>query len=126
MGMFSGTLCFSAGFSYDELMVQFKKTKADGWATALSKDKDFIDQGFAFGLKRTCKNSKTGKTQKFFFLILKECFDFTDYHYCVLAHELIHILQFYLVDVLDRDNEIEAEAYLHTFLMEKCLKVIRG
>lgn len=126
MGMFNGSLCFSCGFSYDEIIKHFAKTKAKEWAVAISLDKKMVDDGFAFGMERTCENIKTGKTQKFYFLILKEPFEYTDRQYCVLAHELIHILQFYLPGVLDRNMEIEAEAYLHTFLMESCLKVLRG
>lgn len=126
MGMFPATVCFSCGFSYDELIKNLKKTKADEWEVAISLDKKLIDDGNAFALERTCENVKTGKTKKFYFIVMKESFGFTDYQYCVLAHEILHICQFFLPGVLDRTKELESEAYLHTYLMEQCLKSIRG
>lgn len=61
-----------------------------------------------------------------FYIYIGEEFKFTDYEYCKLAHEVLHICQFLLPDFLDRNREFESEAYLHTHLMEQCLKAIRG
>jgi len=61
-----------------------------------------------------------------FYIILTEEFDFSDYAYCKLAHEVLHICQFILPDILNRDREYECEAYLHTHIMMQCLNQIRG
>lgn len=126
MGMFNGTLCFCVGFKYDELIEMFKKKKAVGWDIALRDDRKLISEAFAVAMGRTLENQKTGKKIQYYYLYLRDCFDFSDYSYCVLAHEILHICQFFLPEVLDRNKEHEAEAYLHTWLMRECLKVIRG
>lgn len=118
-GIFPATVLFSCGFSYDELIKELNKNKATDWAYGISQDKELIDGGCWFGLKRTFKN------KSHFYIIITEKFKFEDEHYCKLAHEILHICQFFLPDVLDRDREIEAEAYLHTYLMRKCLKSLR-
>lgn len=121
MGMFPASIMFSCGFRYDELTKLINKKKATGWLRALSEDKTLIDAGKWFALKRGVH----GVT--YFYIILTEPFDFKDYSYCCkLAHEVLHICQFFLPDVLNRDREFESEAYLHTYIMESCLKAIRG
>lgn len=126
MGIFPGYVMFSCGFTYSEVMKMLKKNKkATNWALGLSEDKKLIEGGNYFGLKRELENIKTGEKKKMFYIFVKEDFKFTDYEYCKLAHEILHICQFYLPDLLNRDREIEAEAYLHTHLMMQCLKVLR-
>jgi len=41
-----------------------------------------------------------------------------------LAHECLHLCQRILPIYLDRDQEHEAEAYFHGYLMRECLKII--
>lgn len=127
-GMFPGFVMFSCGFSYDEIMAELKeKENTEDWILGLSGDKVLIDKGKWFGLRRDLENTKTGESKTLFYIILVDCYDFEDDdHYCKLAHEIVHICQFYLPDILDRDREIEAEAYYHTHLMRQCLKVLRG
>jgi hypothetical protein len=126
MGMYPASICFSCGFSYDEIVIILKKKKAIGWATAISEDRYLINNGTAFALRRILENKKTGKSITYFYIILKDSFDFSDRSYCKLAHEVLHICQFFLPDVLDRNREFESEAYLHTFIMEECLLCLRG
>lgn len=64
---------------------------------------------------------------KTFFFIIIPRFDFDDDDCFVkLAHEIVHICQFFLPDVLNRNTEIECEAYLHTHIMRQALKKLRG
>ena len=40
-----------------------------------------------------------------------------------LAHEMLHVCQEFLPQFLNRDEEMEAEAYFHSFLMYSCYKL---
>lgn len=124
-GIFPATVMFSCGFEYDEIVRQLKSKNASDWLRGISEDKQLIDSGSWFALKRTLENSKTGCRKNLYYIILKHNFDFKDDSYCKLAHEVLHICQFFLPDCLDRNREIEAEAYLHTHIMRGCLKVLR-
>lgn len=125
-GIFPATVMFSCGFSFDEIIEILKEKKATDWLTGLDNDKQLIETGNYFGLRRDLEDTKTGKRTTLFYLILKPRFAFTDEQYCILAHEILHICQFLLPDVLDRNKEIEAEAYLHTHLMSNILKILRA
>lgn len=126
MGIFPGTVMFSCGFDYDYIVKFYKKHKAKDWLLGLQGDKELIDGGNFFALHREIYNSKTGENKHLYYIILKQQFTFTDYEMCILAHEIVHVCQFFLKDILDRNKEIEAEAYLHTHLMQQCLKELRG
>ncbi len=124
-GIFPATVMFSCGFGYEEIMKHLKKLKADQWIAGISNEKSLIDSGSKFGLKRVIENNKTGKTVTLFYIIYKPLFKYTDEDYITLAHEVLHICQFMLPDILDRNREYEAEAYLHSYLMEKCLQSLK-
>lgn len=131
-GCYPGFTMFSCGFKYDEIISELKKMykttkeeeKDQHWLIALQGDKVLIDGGTKFGLRRVIENTKTGETKDLFYIILDE-FKFEDYDYLALAHECLHICQFFLPNILDRNKEIEAEAYFHSHLMKKCLEAIR-
>lgn len=125
-GIFPATVMFSCGFEYDEIIKMLKQKKAEHWLYGLSEDKELIDKGNYFSLRRVIENSKTKESKTLFYIILKEDFKFTDFEYCKLAHEVLHICQFFLPDCLDRNREYECEAYLHTHIMQQCLTVLRG
>lgn len=125
-GIFPATVLFTCGYKYDEIVKTLKKEDAQDWVEGISGCKELIDDGHWFGLKRTFTNIETKEVQYFFYIILINKFDFSDDHYCKLAHECLHICQFLLPEILDRDREIEAEAYLHTHLMRQCLEAIRA
>lgn len=124
-GIFPATIMFIHRFEYDEVMAHLKKTKAVKWHMGLSESKSLIDGGEYFGLKRTVFK-KGEKDVELFYVWLKKPFLFTDWCYCKLAHEVLHICQFLLPAFLDRDREYECEAYLHTHIMEQCLNHLRG
>jgi ferritin-like protein len=124
-GIFPATIMFSNGLEYDEIIKELSKIKADEWVSGLSGDKEIIDKGFAFGLYRSIENIRTKQLKHLYYIILKDSFDFSDYHYVVLAHEIIHICQFVSDGMFDRNKEIEAEAYLHSHIMTQCLNILR-
>lgn len=123
-GIFPATVLFSHGFSYKEIMKTLKKTKAKVWYNGIYEDRVLLEGGTWFALGREVVED--GINKKLFYIILTEEFDFSDYSYCKLAHEVLHICQFVLPDILNRDREFECEAYLHTHIMMQCLKQIRG
>ena len=62
--------------------------------------------------------------EKFRLLILKKELDFKDPHnVATLAHEVLHLCQEFLPRYLDRDEEHEAEAYFHTYIMTKIIEL---
>lgn len=126
-GMFSAIIMFSMNFSYEKIIKELKKKKADDWLLGISgeRDKELINGGWVC-LRRDIENLKTGKFKTLFYISLNTQFDFSDYDYSKLAHEIVHAIQFVLPDFLDRNKEIECEAYLHTHIMMQCLKAIRG
>jgi len=127
-GIFSATILFSCGYTYDELSKFLKRRKAEDWHLGISDASDIqlIKNSFAVGMERRICNNKTGDEKILYYLYIRDSFTFTDYEYCVLAHEIIHILQFMLPRLLDRNIEIEAEAYTHTHIMKQCLEHLRG
>jgi hypothetical protein len=125
-GIFPATVMFIFGFTYDETIAELKKKKADTWAMAISEDRELMGNSNYLAMKRSLENTKTGKFVDHYIIKITEPFKFEDYDYCRLAHEVLHICQYFLPDVLKRDKEHEAEAYLHTYLMQKCLVALRG
>lgn len=125
-GIFPATIMFSCGFKYDEIVKLLKQKKAHDWFSGIADEKGFIDSGNYFAFKRIIENTKTGQRKTMFYIIITDQFKFTDTEYCKLAHEALHICQFFLPDCLDRDKEHECEAYLHTHIMSQCLSVLRG
>lgn len=122
-GIFDATVLLSVGFKYDELI---KHTKKGGWGKAIEHDKEFIDNGNYFALTRELKNRKTGKNVLYLYIIITEKFKFTDHEMCKLAHEVLHICQFFMKDMLDMEREYECVAYTHTHIMEQCLENMRA
>lgn len=135
-GIFPGIVLFSCGNSYEEIISTINKEyksrrwHQEGgynlWSKGIESEKDFINAGSCFALKRELTNSKEGLEKTLYYIIITKQFEFTDYDMCSLAHEVLHICQFHLPDILNRDREYEAEAYTHTHLMGQCLKILRG
>lgn len=125
-GIFPAPVMFSCGFSYDEILKHLKKLKAEDWLLGLQDNRNLIEGGNWFGLQRILENTKTGEKKWLYYIIIKPSFNFSDDHYLKLAHEVLHICQFMLPDILDRNREYECEAYLHTHIMRQCLECLRG
>jgi len=124
-GIFPGYVSFCYNTNYDDIVKYYTKIKADMWLAGIIDNKDLINSGSWLALSREIVNNKTKESKKLFYIIVPREFNFTDYDYAKLAHEVTHICQFYLPNVLNRDKEHEAEAYLHTHIMMQCLKVIK-
>jgi len=123
-GIFPSTVLFSNGFTYDELYKHLKKTGAKEWLYGLEGDKKTIDNGKFFALYRNIEHK--GHSIQLFYIIFTESFKFNDSSYTILAHEIIHILQFMLPTLnVDMVIEMESTAYLHSHLMNQCLKELR-
>jgi len=125
-GIFPATILFSYQFSYDEVIRLLKKKQASDWLAGISGDKIRLTNSNYIALHRELENTTTHETRKLFYIFIKEEFKYTDYEYCNLAHEVVHMCQYILPAILDRDKEHEAEAYLHTHIMSQLLEVLRG
>ena len=121
-GIFPGTVLFSCGNSYAEIIEEIRKSKEKYWEKGISTEESFIDNGCSKALHRTI--IKGDRKINLYYIILNGWYK-TDYDYVVLAHECLHITQFFLSQVLERDREIEAEAYYHSHIMQQCLDLIR-
>ncbi|WP_001275008.1 hypothetical protein [Leptospira interrogans] len=122
-GCFPGMIAFSCGASYEEIHKSFEKNSP--WQVGLESHKEAIEKCFGLGCKSVVANAKTGKVTLCFYIILKDFSFRRNDHIAILAHEITHINQFYLKDILDRNREFEAEAHLHTHIMIQCLKELR-
>jgi hypothetical protein len=128
MGIFPGTVLFSMGYKPLELAKILKELygEKDDWTIALSDQIERLDSTTAwYALRRDMEITSTGEKRIFFYILIPDVFDFSDYDYIRLAHEVLHICQYHLPDLLNRNEEREAEAYLHTHLMTQAMKLIR-
>lgn len=127
-GIFPGTVLFCYQYTYDALIERLKKVEAEygstGWSLGISHDQVFMSTCKKLAMKREIIHPKFG-TRTLYYIWWTDEFKFEDYDYYALAHECYHICQYHLPDILDRDKEHEAEAYLHTHLMKQCLEAIR-
>jgi hypothetical protein len=126
-GMFQPKVMLTVGYSVDDVKAYLKKQKAHGWINAVSYHEEKIkaSPGSWWALKTEVENRRTKQRIIYFFILIPE-FQYSDECYLKLAHECLHICQFFLPDILDRDREFECEAYLHTHLMRQCLAKIKG
>jgi DNA-binding cell septation regulator SpoVG len=124
LGMFQGALLFTCGYDKKEICDYLKKIGANDWLEAMNDIT--IDVDHWYSLKRTVENLKTGEVKRFLFIIIPR-YEFLDDDFVKLAHEIIHTCQFYLPGMnVERDREIECEAYFHTHLMRQCIQKLRG
>jgi len=120
-GIFDALILLSVNFNYDELTKKIGKE----WTEPIANDKELINSGSWLALSRIMEETKTGKKFHYFYIIIPEMFDFSDKHMVSLAHEVLHICQFFMKDILDMEREYECVAYTHTHIMKQCLKELR-
>jgi hypothetical protein len=125
-GVYPGSTMFIYKKSHDEVCKHLKKLKAIDWLVCVENDELMLKPEQWFCGRRVFYNSKTKEERTLFFIRIATEFYFNDRAYVTLAHEVLHLCQFFLPDLMDRNKEIEAEAYFHTYMMEQCLKAIRG
>lgn len=122
-GIFGGKIMFSCGYSFKQLIKELKKQECYDWAKGLKKKKDedgVAGHAFVRNVKR--KGSKTTH----YYLCLPKSWTWTDDEYVTLAHEALHLCQYKLSEILNRDVETEAEAYTHTHIMKQILSRLKG
>ena len=59
------------------------------------------------GSRVTLEEVKSGRQVDYFIIIMKSPFIFSDRQFCILAHEAIHVCQFFLPQVLNIEKEVE-------------------
>ena len=120
-GCFPGYWVFIQNFSHKEVMKHLKKQKAKGWIATLDDEKLFT--GYPRAGRRDVKFESDDKSKAYYFIIMPDGLNTKDSEdLIILAHECVHICQFYLPDLMNRDEENEAEAYLHTHLMRQVIE----
>lgn len=124
MGIFPAKVLFVKGFTYEEAVKELTRQKCKEWKLGISTDKELIKEGTCLALSRLIEKGKEPPIKLLYIFI--PSFNFSDYDMCKLAHEVLHICQFAMPDFLDMEREFEAVAYVHTYLMRKCLKMLRG
>lgn len=124
-GIFPCRVLFTVAVKHEEILARLKKNKSMDWYDCVASEGEFYKLPYWAG-KRVYTNTKTGQERIYFLFHIGRPFDFSDWDMVMLAHECLHLCQFMLKDILDRDKEHEAEAYLHSHLMTECLKILRG
>jgi hypothetical protein len=100
----------------EEWLSFFKDHKED--IDGLDKDGEGIGKGMY--IYRELKNNKGCKVRA---MVLK--YGWSPYdpeNMKTLAHEMLHVCQEFLPQFLNRDEEMEAEAYFHSYLMQNVYK----
>lgn len=120
MGIYPGRVLFTCGYKISEILDQLKEERCADWYNGIEHSDLKDDQWY--GLKRVIDYGEGPIT---LYYIIIPSFKGTNDDYCKLAHEVLHICQFHLPDILDRNREWESEAYLHTHLMKQCLDVLK-
>ena len=126
-GIFPGFVMLSVGRKYDEIMQVLKDAGEDAemYYVGLSDAPEVFESGFNFARARSVVNDDDTNERWVYYIILTREFDFSDEAMGTLAHEVLHICQYYLPWVLDRNKEQEAEAYLHTHIFMTALDHLR-
>ena len=116
-GIFPGKCHFDVGWTFEDA----QKELTDEWIAGVETFPEFFTGYRARWV--TLDNKETKEEVKLFYIHL-DSFKYQDIDYIRLSHEILHIVNFHLKDILNRDEEFEAEAYLHTHLMQQCLDII--
>lgn len=124
-GIFPCKVLFSVAVTHEEILSKLKKNKSMDWHDCVANEVDYYKLPYWAG-KRVYRHTKNNTERTYFLLHIGRPFDFSDWDMVMLAHECVHLCQFILKEILDRDREIEAEAYLHSHLMTQALKILRS
>ena len=117
-GIFPGIISFTCGYTIKQIKKIYNGQGCKDWTAAL-KDVELVDSCLGMAMHRIHKGSN------YWYCILRDPFTFTDQEMVTLSHEVLHLVQFRLNGVLDRDREFECEAYLHTHIMTQILDQLR-
>ncbi len=124
-GIFPAGVTFVYNKSWQEVRDYFKKQKSWDWFAGIVDDEKLYQESKYFASSRMLEDASGRKpSKKLFYITINSKFNKTNEDYIILAHEVTHLCQFILKDILDRDTEIEADAYLHSHLMRQILNII--
>lgn len=124
-GIFPANIAFIYNHTHEDVRKHFCKLKAWDWFAGLTGDEGLFKKTQCFACKRVLEDSTGRKpTKNLFYIVINRPFKKTNEDYIILAHEVTHICQFILPSILERDREIEAEAYLHSHIMRQILNII--
>lgn len=120
-GIFHGYTLFVCGYSYKQMLDRLNEYEEKSWFNAVnhSKAKELFEDAHA------CCRVEINDSINFPIVFIRNGFRNKRDDFVVLAHELIHLNQFYLSDFIDRNKEIECEAYFHTYMMNECLNALK-
>ncbi len=123
-GTFFGTMMVCSGWKdYTEVKEFLKKKKYTEWLKAMEcKPEEFNTNHFS---KWAVQHTKKEQEITYQLLWLKDWKPDLE-HYKILAHELLHAVQFCMKDFLDPNTEIEAIAYQHSYLFEHIAKELNN
>jgi len=120
---FEGCVMLSCGNDYEWLLNKYGKIFPT-WVKPLEEHKSLFDTCWGFVHRHQWKR-EDGKQMAHFWLIIKDPFTFSDEDMVNLAHEVLHVAQFVLSEKINRDQDVEFEAYFHSYIMRECLKALR-
>lgn len=99
---------------YNSMLDCFKQTKKE--LDNAMDETSTLQGNYTSGKLDNCNG------EKFRLLILKKDLDFKNpKHVVTVAHEVLHLCQEFLPKYLDRDEEHEAEAYFHSYVMKRII-----
>jgi len=105
----------------------FYKVKAE-WIQFIKDNREDLDgldkDGGGIGQGVYITRDSSDKNCKLRLMILKYGFSpYNPENMRTLAHEVLHLCQEFLPQFLDRNEEREAEAYFHSYVMQSCYKL---
>lgn len=124
-GSFPGFITFACGYSAKEITAILKRQKCHEIVEQFQTTIDSLNSDvWGYAARRESVNK--GKSIQYFFLVVKDRFDFTDAnHHAILAHEVLHICTYNLSQFLDIVQENEAFAYTHTHIMKQIYAALK-
>lgn len=126
LGTYPGHFLFAVGMSHKEICQWLKRNRYVAHLSGLDnpETKQLMGECYGLTLKRPSTNSKNGVKYDGYTVLLREFNRKNNDHITVLAHELLHLTQFYLGERVDRTVEYECEAYFHGYVFRKCLDLL--
>lgn len=127
-GSFPGTILFTCGFSYSEIVKHLTKKKNFDWLAPFKNTEYLFGKDIkGFATRQVVGHSKVKEDKIYYFICMRDRFDFSnDFDHIALAHEIIHICTFNLKDMLDIVVENEAFAYTHTHISHQIYRYLRS
>jgi len=125
-GIWNGSCNFIVGANFAQIKAHFSKDSDSLLLQIMESNQALLSSSYGLTIKEKLEGIKTKRIRTYYFIILQE-FNFKDnYDIATLGHEIVHLCQFFLPEILQRDREIEAEAYFHSYVMKQCLDHLRN